>query len=230
MDKPRLKRNADIRYLDQRELETLLRAVPTDTAYGLSDRALFLTAAMTGLRQGELLALRWSDVDWPASRVRRSYVRGGVGTPKSRRSSRSVPMIDQVARELEHHFSALSLPARPRPCVRRPAHRGRAAPLLPGAAVQEGAEGRWGARGALPRLRHTFGTRMAAVGVPIRTLQEWMGHSDHATTLIYADYAPSAQEAALVGQAFSENDALLMPRESADEAERSLAAITKSRD
>ncbi len=71
---------------------------------------------------------------------------------------------------------------------------------------------------------------MAAVGVPIRTLQEWMGHSDHATTLIYADYAPSAQEAALVGQAFSENDALLMPRESADEAERSLAAITKSRD
>jgi integrase len=27
-------------------------------------------------------------------------------------------------------------------------------------------------------LRHTFGTRMAAAGVPIRTLQEWMGHRD----------------------------------------------------
>ena len=39
-------------------------------------------------------------------------------------------------------------------------------------------------------LRHTFGTRMAAVGVPMRTLQEWMGHRDFTTTLIYADFAP----------------------------------------
>lgn len=35
-------------------------------------------------------------------------------------------------------------------------------------------------------LRHTFGTRMAAAGVPMRTLQEWMGHADIKTTLIYA--------------------------------------------
>ena len=39
-------------------------------------------------------------------------------------------------------------------------------------------------------LRHTFGTRTAAVGTPLRTLQEWMGHADFKTTLIYADYAP----------------------------------------
>lgn len=51
-------------------------------------------------------------------------------------------------------------------------------------------------------LRHTFGTRMAAAGVPIRTLQEWMGHRDFKTTLIYADYAPSAGEADLVQRAF----------------------------
>ena len=52
-------------------------------------------------------------------------------------------------------------------------------------------------------LRHTFGTRMAAAGVPMRTLQEWMGHKDFATTLIYADYAPSATEADLVDAAFA---------------------------
>jgi integrase len=39
-------------------------------------------------------------------------------------------------------------------------------------------------------LRHTFGTRMAAAGAPLRALQEWMGHRDYATTAIYADYAP----------------------------------------
>jgi integrase len=44
---------------------------------------------------------------------------------------------------------------------------------------------------------------MAAAGLPIRTLQEWMGHRDYKTTLIYADYAPAANEAALVNAAFA---------------------------
>jgi integrase len=36
----------------------------------------------------------------------------------------------------------------------------------------------------------------------MRTLQEWMGHRDFKTTLIYADYAPSENEAELVEAAF----------------------------
>jgi integrase len=51
-------------------------------------------------------------------------------------------------------------------------------------------------------LRHTFGTRMAAGGVPIRMLQEWMGHRSISTTEIYADYAPSDHERELVERAF----------------------------
>jgi integrase len=51
-------------------------------------------------------------------------------------------------------------------------------------------------------LRHTFGTRMAATRVPMRTLQEWMGHRDIKTTQIYADYAPSAHERELADRAF----------------------------
>lgn len=42
---------------------------------------------------------------------------------------------------------------------------------------------------------------MAAAGVPMRTLQEWLGHRDFATTLIYADYQQSAREADLVDDA-----------------------------
>jgi integrase len=52
-------------------------------------------------------------------------------------------------------------------------------------------------------LRHTFGTRMAAAGVPLRTLQEWLGHRDFKTTLIYADYAPVAHEAEMAERAFA---------------------------
>jgi len=50
-------------------------------------------------------------------------------------------------------------------------------------------------------LRHTFGTQMAASGVPLRTIQEWMGHEDSKTTEIYTDYMPAANEAALIGRA-----------------------------
>ena len=45
-------------------------------------------------------------------------------------------------------------------------------------------------------LRHTFGTRMAAAGAPLRTIQEWMGHRDYKTTEIYADYAPDPVQGA----------------------------------
>ena len=51
-------------------------------------------------------------------------------------------------------------------------------------------------------LRHTFGTAMAAAGVPMRTLQEWMGHRDLATTQRYADYAPNEREVEMVDRAF----------------------------
>jgi integrase len=53
------------------------RGIPHD-ARGQSERALYLMAATTGLRQGELLGLRWRDLDLDAFevRVRRAFVRG----------------------------------------------------------------------------------------------------------------------------------------------------------
>jgi len=52
-------------------------------------------------------------------------------------------------------------------------------------------------------LRHTFGTRMAAAGTPLRTLQHWMGHADAKTTQVYAHYQPAEQEADAVDRAFA---------------------------
>jgi site-specific recombinase XerD len=45
---------------------------------------------------------------------------------------------------------------------------------------------------------------MAAAGVPLRTIQHWMGHADMKTTQIYAHYQPSHDEARLVDEAFAE--------------------------
>ena len=67
-------------------------------------------------------------------------------------------------------------------------------------------------------LRHTFGTRMAAGGVPMRTLQEWMGHRHITTTERYADYAPSLHERNLI-EAASAPCALNLPSISPDLSE-----------
>ncbi|MGH3991777.1 MAG: tyrosine-type recombinase/integrase, partial [Pseudonocardiaceae bacterium] len=75
VDRPRQgTRDPDIRFLDLAEFEALLRAAPDD-ALGRVDRTVYLAAALTGLRQGELLALRWRDIDWAAGviRCRRAY-------------------------------------------------------------------------------------------------------------------------------------------------------------
>jgi integrase len=54
-------------------------------------------------------------------------------------------------------------------------------------------------------LRHTFGTRMAAAGAPLRAIQECMGHRDSRTTSPYADYASDpTQEVAWAARAFGE--------------------------
>ncbi len=52
-------------------------------------------------------------------------------------------------------------------------------------------------------LRHTFATRLAASGQPMRTIQELLGHADSKTTQIYAHYAPSEHEVQMVNDAFA---------------------------
>lgn len=202
----------DIRFLTAEELEALLRAVELEEALGPTDRALYTVAAMTGLRQGELVALRWRDVDWTAGvvRVRRNYSRGAWGTPKSRRSSRAVPIADRVAGELERHFQRSAYQAGDalvfcHPHTGNPYDASKLRARFYGAMSVAGMGHRCGREGGITfhSLRHTFGTRMAAVGVPMRTLQEWMGHRDFTTTLIYADFAPDPSGgAAFVERAF----------------------------
>ena len=149
---------------------------------------------MTGARQGELLGLRWGDVDWSASklRIRRAWVRGEMGTPKSRRGSRAVPLAQRLAVELERHYQASRYQSDSdlvfgHPLLGVPLDRSK---------VLKRFKATLRAGGVRPvrfhDLRHTFGTRMAAAGVPMRTLQEWMGHRDFKTTLITPTTCPAS--------------------------------------
>lgn len=134
--------------------------------------------------------------------MRRNFVRGEFGTPKSKRSTRSVPLATRVAAELERLFQESER--------RRDEHLVFAHPATGKPIDRSKLLKRF--KAALRRaeiravrfhdLRHMFGTRMAAQGVPMRVLQELMGHRDFKTTLIYAEYAPSEREAEWVEQAF----------------------------
>jgi integrase len=195
VDRPKKARSPHrrLRFLSPVELEAVLRAVPDDRL-GAVERSLYLTAAMTGLRQGELLALRWSDVDWPAGRIRvaDNYTRGEFDTPKSDFGRRSVPMADRVGRELEHHFQR-SLYRTDDDLVF--CHPGTGHVLDPSKVrkrFKDALERAAVNRITFHELRHTFGTQMAAAGAPLRAIQEWMGHADAKTTEIYAHYAPDA--------------------------------------
>lgn len=215
----------EIRFLTLDEVDALVANARPGTYHAI-DRALYVTGAMTGLRKGELIALRWRDVDWPAGRirVRQNYVRGEYGTPKSKRSSRSVPMADEVGGELERLFKqsrwqndgdlVFAHPETGEPLI-GPTVTRRFRAALRAAALD--------ASHVFHDFRHTFGTRMAAAGVPMRTLQEWMGHRDLATTQIYADYSPCGREAEMVARAFSRGDLESDVRESGETGRTSKA-------
>jgi integrase len=198
----------DIRFLDLEELEALLQVVPDDVL-GAVERSLYLTAAMTGLRQGELIALRWKDVDWKANlvRVRRNYTRGRFGTPKSKRSSRAVPMSGRVGTALEHHFKRSRYTGADDLVFCHPETGGPFDSSKMRKRFKEALKAAGIRSIRFHDLRHTFGTRMAAAGAPLRTIQEWMGHRDHKTTEIYADYAPDpVQGARWAEMAFAEEN------------------------
>ncbi|HET6864674.1 MAG TPA: site-specific integrase, partial [Solirubrobacteraceae bacterium] len=140
----------------------------------------------------------------------RNFVRGEFGTPKSKRSTRSVPLATRVAAELEWLFQeserrrdddlVFAHPTTGNPIDRSKLLK-RFKAALRRAEIREV---------RFHDLRHTFGTRMAAQGVPMRVLQELMGHRDFKTTLIYADYAPSEREAEWVEQAFRASSAAVI--------------------
>lgn len=62
-----------------------------------------LTAALTGLRKGELAGLHWDDFDGKEITVRRSVWNGHANDPKTKRSKSPIPVVKQLAEALEAH-------------------------------------------------------------------------------------------------------------------------------
>ena len=89
--------SGDFVVLDPAEVELLAANAANE-----QDAVIFTVAAFSGLRLGEPLALRWSDIDWTLHllHVRHNFTHGSEGPPKSGRV-RSVPLVDQAAAALD---------------------------------------------------------------------------------------------------------------------------------
>jgi integrase len=190
-------RSGDIDVFSPEEVWALVRAAASE-----QDGAIFLTAAFTGLRMGELIALGWRDVDFPGStiRVRASFAGAQLTTPKSGRV-RSVPMAPDVA-------SALAQLGRRELWLADDdlVFVGETGSYVDGSALRRRYKAALARAGLRPLrfhdLRHTFGTRMISKA-DIRRVQEWMGHADVQTTMKYLHYAPREEDARLVAEAFA---------------------------
>jgi integrase len=186
----------DYRFYDVEQVLALSRAAASE-----QDAVLFLAAAFTGLRCGELIALRWRDIDFPAEaiRVMRSYSRKALTVPKSNRS-RVVPMVPQVAQALArlwqrgHDTGADDL-----------VFLGDNGGFLDDSAMRRryhvACEVAGLERLRFHDLRHTFGSLAINKGSLVQ-VQHWLDHANIETTARYLHHKRRQDEARLLARAF----------------------------
>lgn len=174
-----------VRYLSPEERDKLLNGTEitvkardgrTWAAYRAPNSALrlyILAALQTGARRGELLALRWADVDMRARTVTFRQTKNG--------DSRTVPMTDTLREALQ----ALPRPLDP------------AAAVFPerDPKVLSRSFARLVAHLGLPNLhfhdlRHDVASTLTMAGVPQRTIMAILGHRDPRMTMRYQHLSP----------------------------------------
>ncbi len=158
--------------------------------------ALYHIALNLGLRQGELLGLRWQDVDLESSTLRIEQTIKAVRNkliilpPKTRRSRRTLPLPPHIVGQLRRH-KAHQLEERLLAGERWKEHglvfaSSVGTPIPPRNLVRS--FGSLLARASLPHmrfhdLRHSSATLLAANGVPQRVAMEILGHTNISTTM-----------------------------------------------
>ncbi|MBR0901220.1 tyrosine-type recombinase/integrase [Bradyrhizobium liaoningense] len=187
-----------------------------------SARRLYTVAAValgTGMRRGELLALRWQDVDLDAAmvRVERSLEQTKAGlvfkAPKTRHGRRSITLPPSTVSELRTHWRAsqerrLALGQGKAPEDALVFGEWDGSPRSPNALTKEWAAAMARAKitATLHSLRHTHASTLIASGLDVLTISRRLGHGSPAITLtVYGhlfktdDRAAAIMEAAFAG-------------------------------
>ncbi|MFA7663102.1 MAG: tyrosine-type recombinase/integrase [Patescibacteria group bacterium] len=143
---------------------------------------MILFTLRTGVRVGELKALKWEDIDFKNKNVpiKRSIVNGIIGSPKSNKI-RTIPLAQDIlevlkAKKQTPNYSELFNPQKSRFSLNRALNR-ICKKLNFGVSSWHD-------------LRHTFASKLSNNGVPLQVIQALLGHSDLKMTQRYAHLEP----------------------------------------
>jgi integrase len=224
VSRPKFKRK-EMKTLNDSQVRTLLSA-----SKGSRNEALFWLAVTTGMRQGEILGLKWSDLEWANKRlhVQRQLQRlkdGGLvfSEPKSAAGKRAIVLSSTIIVKLREH---LNLQQQER---QQAGNRWQENDLIFPSTFGTPLDHRNLYRdykellkeAGLPDirfhdLRHTAATLMLQQGVHPKVVQERLGHADISLTLnTYSHVLPSMQE-----EAAEKMDELLKPIEVSEELKK----------
>ena len=188
---PPMQRRRETIVLTREQLATLLQVLQEPI------KTLAITVAMTGLRIGEVLALRWRSLDFEKGliQVREAVYEGHLSSPKSKSSIRDIPMGPSLQHLLSDSRKAAPADAfvfASRSGTPLDSHNLLARVLKPACR-----------RAGLPAIswhsfRHTHATLLSDLGESLKTAQAQLGHARLSTTAeIYTHVVPASQRAAI---------------------------------
>jgi integrase len=179
LETPHSEEDEDLNILQPEQINTLI-----ETATDQRDRMLYMTGALTGMRQGELFGLKWSVIDWINKQVhiKRTYNHGKFYKPKSRSSRRSIDLAPQLMDELKKWKLAcpkakldlvfpneVGKPEHSSNFTRRRFHPALVAAKLPQIRFHD--------------LRHTYAALLIDQGENMKYIQRQLGHSSIRVTM-----------------------------------------------
>jgi integrase len=167
---------------------------------GNRDRTMVFLIAATGLRVGELLALRWRSVDLQAGTltVRESLYEGTFQAPKTQRSRRTIPLGPQtIARLVSYRESVTRTGTEDLLFANRIGEPLRESKLL-STVLQPAAIAAGLGRVTWHQFRHIHSSLLNDLRVPVKIAQEQLGHASISTTLnIYTHVVDASHRKAI---------------------------------
>jgi integrase/recombinase XerD len=170
------------RHLTPNQVDTLLKAIRTDTSVGRRNYAMVLLIARLGLRAHEVVAIQIDDIDWRRGEI---IVRG-----KGKRHDR-MPLPPDVGEALTDYIKQdRRTTSRALFVTQRPPH----APFKNGQVLNFILRNAFATTGLKPPapyvgshiLRHSLAVNLVQQGAPLEEISDMLRHRSRASTMIYA--------------------------------------------
>lgn len=196
--KPPTVKHKEIKIWEEKDMVYFLEAIKDEYDYIIYHLALY-----TGMRKGEILGLKWSDVDYDNKklRIRRSYSKTGFSKGKTDSSRRVIDIDDETIKELKKRHKVVK--ANKMECGPDYDNQDLVNCRADGSPVDvrnvnrrfTKLSKRYGLDDIrFHDLRHTHATLMLGMGIPVKIVSERLGHHKVEITLnTYAHLLPSMQ-------------------------------------